>query len=353
MKQQSLRQLAKELGVSASYLSQIRHGKRRASEKVLSMLSSVKQAKDKTVDTIAPVDYGCYNAFKSHSVTLGIRLVVGQRTLDSLNSYEPLSRFLSSRRQGLSDRTLRFYKGYMTRALSVLGIEGTPVTSQDISQFLNTLECSNGGKHAYYRTLRAFYNWLYSPKSGYGLNPQDNPILMVDAPKVEKRILPALTDNQVAILIDSADNPRDKCIVSLLADSGMRLNELATMPFSEINWDNRTVTIWGKGNKQRKAPFTERTTQLLRNLNGSGNGSGFGLSYFGVQKMLKRLSIETGIKCNAHSFRRGFACNLHKKGLSTLDIMHLGGWADLSMVLRYTRSITFDDCLKHYQNLDA
>jgi len=89
----------------------------------------------------------------------------------------------------------------------------------------------------------------------------------------------------------------------------MRLSELASIQASGINWDSYTITIIGKGNKQRKAPF----------------------------------------KCNAHGFRRGFACNLHRKGLSTLDIMHLGGWEDLSMVLRYTRSITFDDCLKHYR----
>lgn len=65
--------------------------------------------------------------------------------------------------------------------------------------------------------------------------------------------------------------------------------------------------------------------------------------------MLLELAKETSIPYNPHSFRRGFACNLHRKGLSTLDIMHLDGWADLSMVLRYTRSITFDDCLKHYR----
>jgi integrase len=65
--------------------------------------------------------------------------------------------------------------------------------------------------------------------------------------------------------------------------------------------------------------------------------------------MLLELVKETGIPCNPHSFRRGFACNLPGKGLSTLDIMHLGGWEDLSMVLRYTRSITFDDCLEHYK----
>jgi len=59
----------------------------------------------------------------------------------------------------------------------------------------------------------------------------------------------------------------------------------------------------------------------------SGNGHNetvFRLRPGGVQDMLSRLNVATGIKCNAHSFRRGFACNLHKKGLSTLSIMHLG-----------------------------
>lgn len=79
------------------------------------------------------------------------------------------------------------------------------------------------------------------------------------------------------------------------------------------------------------------------------SGTIWGLNQHGIQKVLKRLSQRTGIKCNPHSFRRGFACTLHMKGLSTLDIMHLGGWNDLSMVLRHTRSITFDDCLKHYR----
>lgn len=69
--------------------------------------------------------------------------------------------------------------------------------------------------------------------------------------------------------------------------------------------------------------------------------------------MLYRLEQDTGLKCNAHTFRRSFACNLHRRGLSTLDVMHLGGWSDLNMVLRYTRSITFEDCLRHYKKAEC
>ena len=67
--------------------------------------------------------------------------------------------------------------------------------------------------------------------------------------------------------------------------------------------------------------------------------------------MLTRLFESTGIHSNAHTFRRSFACELHRRGLSTLDVMHLGEWSDLNMVLRYTRSITFEDCLRHYKEI--
>jgi site-specific recombinase XerD len=152
-------------------------------------------------------------------------------------------------------------------------------------------------------------------------------------------------------LIESAENIRDKCMISLLADSGIRLSDMCGIKREDINWDNRTVTVMGKGNKQRRALFTQRTDMLLKACLADNHATGtiWGINREGVHKVLRTLWLTTGIKCNPHSFRRGFACNLHRKGLLMLDIMHLGGWNDLSMVLRYTRSITFDDCPKHYQ----
>ncbi|MFC1995400.1 hypothetical protein ACFLVM_00785 [Chloroflexota bacterium] len=41
------------------------------------------------------------------------------------------------------------------------------------------------------------------------------------------------------------------------------------------------------------------------------DGNIWGLSIHGIETILKRLGQDTGIKCNAHSFRRGFVCNLH------------------------------------------
>ena len=55
---------------------------------------------------------------------------------------------------------------------------------------------------------------------------------------------------------------RDKAIISLFADSGMRLSELAQIKAGDIDWEDYTITIWGKGNKQRRAPFIERSARL-------------------------------------------------------------------------------------------
>ena len=58
MKQKSLRQLARELGVSASYLSQVKNGKRPPSQKVLSkMLSSSRQNTRLLLDVNLPNSY--------------------------------------------------------------------------------------------------------------------------------------------------------------------------------------------------------------------------------------------------------------------------------------------------------
>ena len=70
-----------------------------------------------------------------------------------------LSRFLDSRRQGISSRTIEFYKACLEPFVS-----NYSPTRDDINLFLSNLSCHNG-KNAYYRAIRAFCNWLY--RQGY------------------------------------------------------------------------------------------------------------------------------------------------------------------------------------------
>ena len=255
-----------------------------------------------------------------------------------------LTKFLSPRRQGISPRTIEFYESCLKPFTSSYYL-----TPEDVNKFLANLKCGNA-KHAYFRAIRAFCNWL--TRQGY---LKDNPIERVDAPKPSRDILPSLTVQQVQYLIDLTDNLRDKTIISLLADSGMRLNELSNIRCGDIDWTSYTITIRGKGNKQRKAPFKERTTDLLRQwLANDGTGTNiWHIKPRGIQIMLRRLEQKSGLPCNPHTFRRTFASNLHRAGLDIEHIMRLGGWESLDMVVRYTRSVKFEDSLKLYRSLES
>jgi integrase/recombinase XerC len=288
----------------------------------------------------------CYNLD-----VLGNRLVVGQRTLDA-TSDELIDKFVASRRDGLSPRTIKNYRLYLRLASEVIGL-GT--TGQDVQRFISSRGCSNGGKHAYFRTIRAFYNWLYSRKSGLNLNTQDNPILIVEPPKVEKKILPSLTTEQLDYLIDYVPSIRDKAIISLFADSGLRLVELANIDPHNIDWQNRLIKVKCKGNKEGFAPFGKRTESLLQEWLSEykANGRLWDINHFGISDMLQELKTKTGLPCNPHTFRRTFASILAKRGVDSLHIKRLGRWESMQMVERYTASVTFQDSLKLYSSIVA
>jgi integrase len=70
------------------------------------------------------------------------------------------------------------------------------------------------------------------------------------------------------------------------------------------------------------------------------------------QESIARLEKKTGLPCNPHTFRRTFASNLHRSGLDIEHIMRLGGWESLDVVLRYTRSVKFEESLRLYRGLE-
>ncbi len=131
--------------------------------------------------------------------------------------------------------------------LKGLGLRPTP---SQINAFLNSLSCSLDGKSCYFKDIRAFYNWLYSPRSGWGFNPEDNPVKWVDAPKRPHIILPSLTKEQGTLLLDKCHHTRDKALVALFTESGLRLSELASVRPPDIDWQNHTIRTLGKGNKE-------------------------------------------------------------------------------------------------------
>jgi len=225
-------------------------------------------------------------------------------------------------------------------------------TSDDMIAFLGTK--TPGIRRRAFETFRAFARWLKKK----GIMPE--PWADIEKPRVPKSLPPAPSLEQVKSLfsyIDSHFEPnialRNKAIIAVLIESGLRLTEIASVTSPNIDWQEHTIRVWGKGQKEGKAPFGDVSEALLKqwlseNKPISGDNI-WGLSRNGIQIMLKRLKIATGIPSNAHSFRRAFASILRRSGVDTMTIKDLGRWESLEMVQRYTRSVTFQDSLKFYK----
>ena len=301
-------QIAELSNLSKSYISQVKHGKCPPSKKLTDALS----------EAFKP---------KNHIDHIGI--------------------FLKSRSSiGVSPQTLDFYKDRLYRfSASVDYLKATP---QAIQRYLNTIPPNANGyatRHASFRAIKTFYRWL---ETEYGTkNPTDS----LKAPILGKPILPSLTQEQVLRLIEITPMVRDKAIIALFTESGLRLSELASIKIESIEWNNHTIRTLGKGRKEGYAPFGELSNRYLQEWLSQydPNGNIWGMNKRGIQTMLRRLEIETGITCNPHTFRRTFACLLRKAGVDTMTIKDLGRWESIEMVQRYTRSVNFTDSLKFYK----
>ena len=293
--------------LSKSYISQVRNGKRPPSKRLLKILVQLEQ------QSLKP-------------------------------QIEYFDLFMQSRQMmKCSKGTMRYYRNKLSRFLTE--IDPNKANEYHIERFLIQFK-NAGNRQAYFRAIRSFYNWR---ERTYNLK---SPMKHMKAPRVGKLIMIALEREQVETLIESIDNNRDKAIIALFTESGLRLTELVDIKMQNINWDRRTIRIIGKGNKEGFAPFGELSERYLKQWLSEYNPNGgniWGLNKWGITSLLRRLEVKTGIKCNPHTFRRTFACLLRKSGVDTMTIKDLGRWESLEMVQRYTRSITFEDSLKHYK----
>ena len=321
-------------GFSRSYISQVKHGSRPASKKFFDALSTL----------WPPVP-------EQEQIKAREEIAVQQESGDDrIEKVDYLELFLESRKAiGVSPSTLKGYKWALGRFIKQVGHDYANANSREIQAFLNTIPPNHYGystRHTYYRAIKTFYRWL---NLEFDL---PNPIIKIRAPILGKPILPSLTREQVLFLIDKTDCVRNKAIIALFAESGLRLFELSNIKPADIFWDQRIIQVLGKGRKEAFAPFGELSERYLKewlSLGESSEENIWGIYQKGIRTMLARLERETGLTCNPHTFRRTFACLLRKAGVDTLTIKELGRWESLEMVQRYTRSFTFQDSLRFYK----
>jgi site-specific recombinase XerD len=302
--------LAELSGLSKSYISQVRHGKCPPSQRLIEALAESPRCRKPDRDY--------------------------------------LKQFLESRSAtGVSPKTTRFYRERLSKY--VAHVDYTRASRQQVERYLNSIPPNQyglGNRHASYRAIKAFHNWLTAQ------HELDNPTKGMTAPMLGKPILPSLSKDEVELLIEKSKNTRDKAIIALFTESGLRLSELANIKARDIDWQARTIRTIGKGRKEALAPFGELSAGYLKAWLSEYQPNGscvWGINEWGIVSMLRYLSEATGLTCNPHTFRRTFAVLLRKAGVDTMTIRDLGRWESVQMVERYTRSFGFSDAMKFYK----
>lgn len=163
-------------------------------------------------------------------------------------------KFLEAKRD-LSSRTLEQYR----QALNCLERECSkmPRNPEHIRRALNRAP-TIWVKDVWWRVWSAFFHWCHLE---YGT---PNPMERVERPKPDEVEMRALEPKELAFLMAAANNLqlKDKAIVALALDSGIRASEFGHLRVCDIGTD--TIWVWGKGRKQAQIPVSPETHQLLQ-----------------------------------------------------------------------------------------
>lgn len=104
------------------------------------------------------------------------------------------------------------------------------------------------------RTLSSFFAWLenedYIVKS---------PVRRIHKVKTTRRVKETLTDENLEKLRDTCSNVRDLAILELLISTGMRVGELTRSNISDMNFQERSCIVLGKGNSEREVYFSAKS----------------------------------------------------------------------------------------------
>lgn len=261
-----------------------------------------------------------------------------------------IMQFIDSKRAaGLSPKTIRTYAERLRYFASWLG--DRPLTRTTLRQYLIHLQerpsLAPTSRASYFRDIGTFCRFC-SDEGIWQTNPAQK--LRI---KVPKRLMPSYTREQIRQLL-AVCNERDRVIIVLLLDTGLRVAELCSLRRRDINWESGAFTVIGKGNQERAVFLNPYTVELLRAYLGKRRDTDpalwmgkFGpLTTFGVYQVIKRRAIEAGIigdiRRILHSFRATFAKNYIKQGGSLDDLRQLLGHSSLEMASHYAALASAD-----------
>jgi integrase/recombinase XerD len=175
---------------------------------------------------------------------------------------------------------------------------------------------------SYLRALRHFAAFLV--RAGIlSRNPLDG----IRIPRAE-RLPRAIREEDQEAIIRAARSERDRALLLLLRDTGMRASELLSLRWNQIDLEDRSCQVLGKGRKVRIVFFTAETAEALRRWREECDGDRvFPLRYSGLRAILRRLAAQAGVEgpWGAHAWRHAFGIRMARAGMPTLALQRLMG----------------------------
>jgi integrase len=210
--------------------------------------------------------------------------------------------------------------------------------------------------HSYVRAINTFLAWVKDSGAEVGARAQ--------RPKLERRILDVLSRREIETMEHTAGLERNKLIVRVLGDTGIRLGELLKLTADDILTEGRRhfLRVHGKGSRDRKVPLSPalalRLKRFVRYFPRAGTGAGLfvasrdshdgfihtPLTESGVQQMIRLLALDAGIskRVYPHLFRHSFITWQLEGGLNPILLSRIVGHESLTMINQVYAHVTMD-----------
>ncbi len=259
-----------------------------------------------------------------------------------------------------SDNTILNYKDdiidylkYLEReCLSLYQIKYSDI--RFLLDYYNSLHLKSISIRRKISSIKGFYKYLCRINK-----VDDNPFSYVNLPKKDKKLPQFLNYNEMIEIFESIDistflGLRNRLVMELLYATGIRVSELINIEINDINIENKSIMVMGKGKKERMVFFNDICKKyLVKYLDESRlirkddyliiNHYGKGITTRGIRLIINNVINETSIKKNIHphTLRHTFATHLLNNGCDLLTVQELLGHSSISTTGIYTH-VTMD-----------
>jgi len=294
-----------------------------------------------------------------------------------MNLDKALERYeIDARARGYSPRTITHVKGCVGFLAAFLGDvpDVSRVAADDFRRFLSSLRDgpvrnhpAHGQEHkvgptsinTYARAIKSFWSWLEEE----GIITA-NPLVSVKTPKKPRTIPKIYTEQELKALLNSLSaSPRERAIVKLFLDSGIRLQELASLKVGDVDLAGGRIKVLGKGGKERFAYFSPATgarldTYLKENRPHPSEGDYLFLTKDGrhlnakrIQAILQHIGRKAGIseRLSPHKLRHTYATLALKYGGNLEYVRITLGHSDIKTTSESYLNVADNDVATAYQ----